>query len=128
MSVDVGHRDHDDHDGMQSDDATWPIPHGLSPLGVRAAEVIRSFLHDRGIQDHGGGGRFYTPEEWVDRGELYGRTSLLLVTHDGGNHAGAFNLDYEQYALHDELEKALEANGLWMELCTNWYTAVYPRP
>ena len=67
---------------MQSDNATWPIPHGLSPLGVRAAEVIRSFLHDRGIQDHGGGGRFYTPEEWVDRGELYGRTSLLLVTHD----------------------------------------------
>ena len=108
--------------------ATWPIPKGLSPNGIKAAETIRAFLEGKGIQNHGGGGRFYSPEEWCERGEVYGRESLLIVTHDGGDHAGAFNLDYEQYQLHDELINTLEDQGLWMEACTNWYTAIYPRP
>ena len=82
MSVGASPAPRRDHDRMQAEDATWPIPEGLSPLGAQAAEVIRTFLQDRGIQDHGGGGRFYTPTEWVDRGERYGRSSLLLVTHD----------------------------------------------
>lgn len=128
MSVNSSCARRGDHDRMSSDDATWPIPDGLSPLGVLAADVIRGFMESKGIQNHGGGGRFYSPAEWVDRGELYGRSSLLLVTHDGGDHAGAFNLDYEQYDLHDELIKSLESHGLWMEACTNWYTAIYPRP
>lgn len=108
--------------------SSWPIPEDLSPLGTKAAETIRTFMETKGIQYHGGGGHFYSPAQWAARGESYGRTSLLIVTHDGGDHAGAFNLDYEQYDLHNELETTLEQNGLWMEACTNWYTAIYPRP
>ncbi len=104
----------------------WPIPEGLSPAGVTAAEAIRDFLVERGVDDHGGGGRFYSPTEWHNRGERYGLTSLLIVAHDGGDHAPAFNLDYEQYGLHEALRARLSEHGLWAEQCTSWYTAIYP--
>lgn len=36
-------------------DSTWPIPDDLSPQGRKAAEIIRGFLADSGMADHGGG-------------------------------------------------------------------------
>ncbi len=103
----------------------WPLPNGLSTSGRRAAEAIHEFLATKDLEYHGGGGRFYSPAQWRDRGERYGLSSLLIVTHDGGDHAGAFNLDYEQYALNNELTQWLRDNGFWMEQCTSWYTAIY---
>jgi hypothetical protein len=103
----------------------WPIPEGLSPAGHTAADVIREFLVEKQLTYHGGGGKFYSPQQWSDRGEEYGTQSLLVITHDGGDHAGAFNLDYEQYELHEQLQDRLRKHGLFMEGCTCWYTAVY---
>lgn len=106
-------------------DELWPIPEGLCADGQTAARCIQAFLVSKNISYHGGGGKFYTPQQWADRGESYGTRSLLVITHDGGDHAGAFNLDYGQYALHDELQNMLRAQGLFVEGCTSWYSAIY---
>lgn len=103
----------------------WTIPKGLSKKGRDAAKVILDFLKEKGLTDHGGGGKFYSPKEWKDRGESYGTNSVLVVTHDGGDHAGAFNWDYEQYGLLDELRLRLNAEGMYQEQCTCWYSAIY---
>lgn len=103
----------------------WPVPEELSSDGRTAADVIRGFLVEKQLTNHGGGGKFYTPQQWSDRGEQYGTQSLLVITHDGGDHAGAFNLDYEQYELHEQLQDRLRQHGLFVEACTCWYSAVY---
>lgn len=104
----------------------WAIPGRLSQEGRAAAEAIVAFLRERGLTDHGGGGKFYTPQEWEDRGEQFGLGSLLVVTHDGGDHAAAFNWDYEDYDLVEDLRLALKTVGVYVEQCTSWYSAVYP--
>lgn len=104
----------------------WEIPAGLSKAGREAAKVIRDYLVEAGLDDHGGGGRFYTPREWRDRGEAYGTNSLLIVTHDGGDHAAAFNWDYEAYSVMEELRRRLARIGVYGEQCTSWYSAIYP--
>ncbi|MEB3023005.1 MULTISPECIES: hypothetical protein [Mycolicibacter] len=104
----------------------WPIPDDLSADGKEVAETIRQFLSDKELQYHGGGGRFYSPAQWHDRGEEYGTNSLLVITHDGGDHAPAFNLDYGHHTLHEELQKLLtDKHGVFIEACTSWYSAVY---
>jgi len=111
---------------MQTEAAQlWPIPDDLSEQGRQAANVILEFLAARDLTYHGGGGRFYSPQQWQDRGEANGLESLLVVTHDGGDHARAMNLDYEQYELHEALQKKLQEHGMFMEGCTCWYSAVY---
>lgn len=104
----------------------WPIPGQLSAYGRAAAEAIVAFLRERVLSDHGGGGKFYTPQEWEDRGEQFGLGSVLIVTHDGGDHAAAFNWDYEDYDLVEDLRLALKNVGVYVEQCTSWYSAVYP--
>jgi len=104
----------------------WPIPARLSSRGRAAAEEILAFLREKDMTDHGGGGRFYSPQEWEDRGEEYGLGSLLVVTHDGGDHAPAFNWDYEAYDLMEELRLRLQKIGVYVEQCTSWFSAIYP--
>lgn len=41
----------------------WPIPDDLRGTGRTAAETIRAFLDKHDLMEHGGGGRFYTPEQ-----------------------------------------------------------------
>lgn len=106
-------------------DSIWPIPEDLSPSGRKAAETIRGFLADNDMANHGGGGRFYSTQQWRDRGESYGINSELIITHDGGDHAPAFNLDYG-HAPSSQLNQLLAAHGVYVEACTNWYSAVYP--
>ena len=103
----------------------WPIPDGLSAKGLAAARAIREFLEEKDATYHGGGGKFYTPEEWEDRGEEYGLRSLLIITHDGGDHAPAFNIDYEAEELQEELTERLRSVGVYPQLCTCWYSAIY---
>lgn len=105
---------------------TWPLPGDLTPQGRKAAEVILEFLEEKDLTYHGGGGRFYSPQEWQDRGEQYGVRSVLVITHDGGDHAAAMNMDYGAYALMEELADRLQNHGLYLEQCTSWYSAVYP--
>ncbi len=107
----------------------WTIPEKqLTPKGRAAAEAILAFLREKNLTDHGGGGKFYGPEEWEDRGEDFGTGALLIVIHDGGEHAPAFNWDYEDYNLVEELRRSLEKVGVYVEQCTSWYSAVYPMP
>ncbi|WP_301851029.1 hypothetical protein [Rhodococcus pyridinivorans] len=108
--------------------SNWDIPSDLSTAGLKAAESIKEFLTCRGITDHGGGGRFYSPREWNDRGEQWGLGSLLIITHDGGDHAAAFNCDYGDYALMEDLREHLSKVGVYAEQCTSWYTAIYKSP
>jgi hypothetical protein len=68
---------------------------------------------------------FYTPEEWMARGERYGLNSILIVVHDGGDLAPYFNYDYGRYELTEKMRKALKKIGYWSEACTSWYTAIY---
>lgn len=104
----------------------WPIPADLSDDGRKVAETILAFLTEKDLTYHGGGGKFYSPQQWRDRGEDYGTDSLLVITHDGGDHAGAFNIDYEQYQLIEQLRDRLVPLGVFSEQCTSWYSAVYP--
>lgn len=104
----------------------WPIPSDLTPQGRQSADTILAFLTQRRLTYHGGGGRFYSPAQWRARGEDYGTDSLLIITHDGGDHAGAFNSAYEQFQLRDDLQTKLYPLGVFMEQCTSWYSAVYP--
>lgn len=102
----------------------WPIPAGLSKDGRRAAQVLRAFLLEEGVTDENGG-TFYSPRQWAERGELYGRTSLVIITHDGGSHAPYFNLDYEAYDAHERLRARMAQHGFWIEAGTCWYSYVF---
>lgn len=103
----------------------WRIPDGLSPLGKKAAEATHQFFVDNDITFHGGGGCFYTPQEWAERGEEYGLDSVLVITHDGGSHAAAFNYDYDRSDLMENLREKLAGVGVYVEQCTSWYSAIH---
>lgn len=74
----------------------------------------------------GGCRAFYTPQEWIERGEVYGCNSTLIVVHDGGDLAPFFDFDRGRYSLCEQMRKALHKIGYMAEACTCWYTAVYP--
>ena len=78
---------------------------------------------------------FFTPQQWRERGEEYGRTSVAIVVHDGGPYARHFNPAYHDWRALDAMIVALgdlrtpEApHGYWSEPCTSWYTAIYRNP
>jgi hypothetical protein len=106
---------------MASDD--FKIPEGLCSKGEAAAKALVKLA---GPEGSGGGCRaFYSPQEWRDRGEQYGRDALLVVVHDGGDLAPMLNFDYcDQRAMNRQVA-ALAKLGLFAESCTGWYTAVY---
>ena len=106
---------------------SYAIPKGLTRKARSAAQaIVREVRSQRGADATSGGDTpFYTPERWKERGEDYGQGSILIVTHDGGDHAGCFNLDYCEYERHEAMRQALERAGCWVEQCTCWYSAVY---
>lgn len=71
---------------------------------------------------------FYTPAQWRERGEEYGRTAVAIVVHDGGPFARHFSYDHCDYTALEAMRKVLEAQGYWAEQCTSWYTAIYRNP
>lgn len=102
------------------------IPEGLSEEGQRAAEGIVQFLFERGAA-HDLEDCLYSPQQWAERGERFGGNSLLIVTHEGGAHAGAFDTEQDPgELLHPAMTKRLRSLGLMSELCDSWYSAVYP--
>jgi len=105
--------------------ATLERPEGLSEKGNKAHEIVMEVLRKHRRTDTGGCKAFYSPEEWTDRGEKYGRESKLVVVHDGGDVAPFFSWDYEQYTLVEEMNDALRPAGLYAEQCTCWYSAIY---
>ena len=105
--------------------ADLDIPKGLSPEGNRAARAIVEFLKTNDAAQTGGCRVFYAPDEWRERGEDYGLKALLIVVHDGGDHAPYFNLDYCAYVAWEEMNTNLKLHGVYAEQCTSWYTAIY---
>lgn len=102
----------------------FAIPEDLSDEGRKVAEAIKDLL---GPEATGGGCRaFYAPEEWADRGESYGTTSVLVLCHDGGALAPYCNMDYGAWPLVEKLMGVLRPLGYYVEGCTCWYSAVYP--
>lgn len=73
----------------------------------------------------GGCKAYYSPEEWEDRGEEYGKKSKLVVVHDGGDLAYYCNSDYGNFDQMGKLEKTLANYGYYIESCTCWYSAIY---
>jgi len=105
----------------------FEIPEDLSSLGSAAAHHIMATLtRELGKAPDGGGcTAFYSPAEWLARGEKYGRGAELIVVHDGGDQASFFSYDYENYGNIDKMNETLEELGLYAEQCTCWYTAIY---
>lgn len=99
------------------------IPTPLSRQGRRAAQVILGALEQWYLTYTGGCRAFYTPEEWLLRGERYGTGSLLVVVHDGGDIASIM----DDGKLFESLQHLLgHRAGVYLEPCTCWYSAVYP--
>jgi hypothetical protein len=107
-------------------------PEGLDETGERVYAVIAVFLKSRGMAYTGGCRVFYSPKEWCERGEQYGKKAVLIVVHDGGEHARAFSFDAcyvngraEEYEPCESMQDALGEEGCFAEQCTCWYTAIY---
>lgn len=91
--------------------------------------IMQTIERVQGCPVNTGGCRpFYSPEEWEERAEKYGRDSVLVVAHDGGDVASFFNYDYMDYRAIDAMNEALSAAGYYAEQCTSWYSAIYPIP
>ena len=95
-------------------------------LATIAERESANFTHRRGPISGGGCRAFYTPDEWLDRGEDYGTRSKLIVCHDGGDLLPYFSYDGTDYGRSEKMEEALEKLGYYAEQCTCWYTAIYP--
>lgn len=93
------------------------------------ANAITAWLAARnGYAPSGNGCKaYYSPRQWRERGESYGCDSVLILCHDGGALATVCNLDYGNYLAAEEFRKFLHSRGYWVEACTSWYSAVYPR-
>jgi len=90
------------------------------------SDVITKCIRDfNGEEPSGHGCRpFYSPEEWMRKGEQYGMPAKLIVCHDGGDFAPFFNYDYGQYKAIAAMADALKQIGYYAEQCTAWYSAI----
>lgn len=114
---------------IDTDELDYQFPKGLSDDGLKAAALIAFFFKEKGLLYSGGQCQvFYSPAEWAARGERYGTDSELIVVHDGGSHALAFNSSYQYYELLDGLSDLLADAGLQVSLTAGWYSAVYSLP
>jgi hypothetical protein len=101
-------------------------PKDITPLATQAVASIVAVLVMEGSDYTGGCKTFYSPQEWAERGEKYGKDSLLIVAHDGGEVSRYFDYDRGDYSAIARMDNALRLLGLFAEAQTNWYTAIYP--
>jgi uncharacterized protein (TIGR02996 family) len=105
-------------------DIDLAVPTGLSPSGDRAATEILDFLAGEETSYTGGCQTFYSPAEWREREEDFGTDSHLIVCHDGGCLSDVLGTWGDDEA-GERLRQRLHAHGLFVEQCTEWYSAVY---
>lgn len=103
------------------------IPTDLCPQGNAAAQTVLALLEARGTTYTGGCHAFYSPAQWIARGEEYGTDALLILVHDGGDLAPYCNYAHEDRDAMRALKDALRVHDLYVEPCTGWYSAVYAR-
>lgn len=104
----------------------FDVPDNATEEQKTLCKLITSWCVDRKLVSTGGCKVFYTAEDWLNRGQVYGREATLIIAHDGGDMARVCNIDYEAYDLVDKFAKFLETHGYYMEQCTSWYSAIYP--
>lgn len=102
----------------------FKVPDNLAETGTSAYSAIMDVLNKYEAES-GGCKTFYSPAEWANRGEDYGKNSHLVVVYDGGDVGHFFNMNHECYNLYEEMQDALKKIGLYFEECTGWYAAVY---
>jgi hypothetical protein len=128
------------------DNEDLKMPEGLDKDGESAYRTVVEYLEKHKLLFTGGCRVFYSPEEWKERGEQYGRESKLIVVYDGAEARYCFSMDacYEhedfvqelidsglkvakrnRYALYEDMQAELSKIGLFFEECTGWYSAVY---
>lgn len=91
-----------------------------------ASVIIKAIKKINKRDPYGGGCKaFYTPKEWEERNEDYGRDAKLILVHDGGDLAPLCNYSYCDYSGIEKFRKAIEKAGLHIEQCTSWYSGVY---
>lgn len=109
-------------------------PDNLSTEGNKAYDIVKQYLIDNKLTFTGGCKLFYSPQEWNERGESHGLTSVLVVVYDGAAAGRALSFDkayesarpgFDCYALLENLQDKLRENGLFFEQCTTWYSAIY---
>lgn len=121
--------------------ADLDLPDGLTDQGRRAHEIIVEYLRACGRTETGGCKAFYSPTEWVARGERYGKKSHLVVVYDGSDLRPVFSMDAaydldcavyretgttrEPYSLYEGMQEKLREAGLYFEECTGWFSAIY---
>lgn len=113
-------------------DKNFAKPEGLSEKGELAYKAIMDVLATTfemfGAEpDSGGCKGFYSPAEWIARGERYGRDAELIIVYDGSDLGMFFNTYDAFYESQDRMREALDKLGLFTEECTNWYAAVYKK-
>lgn len=104
-------------------DKGFDLPIGASEEAAKIHAAIMATLPH--WAESGGCQVFHTPEEWAARGEEYGHGSVLVVVHDGGDHAPYFNWAYGAAQAREELNKAMDEIGFYANQCTGWYSAIY---
>ena len=99
----------------------------LDHKAQRVADLIYNHIKKVLDEEPTGGGckAFYSPKEWIERGERYGHNATLILVHDGGDLAPFVNLDCMAYNLYEGLSQVLFKAGFYIESCTCWYAAVY---
>ncbi len=111
----------------------WPdappfldMPAGLGPDGKLAWAVVVDVLKKHELCWTGGCPAFRNPTDFGDV-DKYGEGSVLVVVYDGGLVREAFEPRHHDQAPLEELQEALGAQGLFADVCTHWYAAIYPR-
>lgn len=109
--------------------------HHLSGLAKTVAEAIYQFLVAETKRErmddepdslpYAGCRAFWSPEEWLEKGEEYGRNAVLVLCHDGSDLGRYCSYDKCDYAAIERLSAHLAPLGCYVEQCTSWYSAVH---
>lgn len=106
----------------------FAIPEGLSEAGQKAAEAIVAYFKSLEVDDfevYTDSRVFYSPQEWEERGEKYGRNSELVIVYEGSDLYHWFNYNSSWIGFTEKMTEELEAVGVYSEECTSWYCAIY---
>ena len=107
----------------------WRVPTGLSRKARKLVFAIRK-LALKFSWSAGGQKVFWSPKEWAEKGEQYGKGAELVILHEGGDHAPYFSLDHAYDERHPYLNYEftiafLQKYGYWSEGLYTWSTAIY---
>lgn len=88
---------------------------------VRLRAAVDTFMDDRGLR---GDARFYSREEWEDRGEDYGRNAYLTLVIDGSPLFELLNY-CTNVKTYDAFDAMVRDTGFWFELGYAWTVHFY---